>query len=300
MTLEDMVDLLGLRLEDAEEKKFTAGFKIQALNNAQIKLANMLLNPYLTELQVLATSQTATTGVLAIDDILAYDVLRGSEGILNVKISSGKYFHKIDLTDLKKTENSFLNAATDNPLYYVFQNRLYVLPTSITTVDVLYLKIPAHLDNSFTCVAVPDTPTPSTFIGDDSQSLSAVNDHYNNTVIWSDEYSSYHVVTGYAGASRTFTVGPGATDAFGNSTFKFVTDGFEELRTSNVTSELNSSLHELVVSLAEAESWAMDSDQERRKTAQASVLDEVRALNAAYRKADGIGTKGDERTNVQA
>jgi len=299
MTLEDMVDLLGLRLEDAEEKKFTAGFKIQALNNAQIKLANMLLNPYLTELQVLATSQTATTGVLGIDDILAYDVLRGSEGILNVKISSGKYFHKIDLTDLKKTENSFLAAATDNPLYYVFQNRLYVLPTAITTVDVLYLKIPAHFVNSFTCNEA-SAAAKTAFTGDDDQNLSAVDDHYNNTVVWSDEYSSYHVVTDYTGASRTFTVEPEATGNFGDSTFKFVTDGFEELRTSEVTSDLNSSLHELVVTLAEAEAWAMDRDQERRTTAQSAVLDEVRALNSAYRKADGIGTKGDERTNVQA
>jgi len=65
MNVAEQVDLLGLRLEDAAKRKFTDEFKLKALGNAQIRLATMLHNNYLTELQAEKTSVAASSGVTA-------------------------------------------------------------------------------------------------------------------------------------------------------------------------------------------------------------------------------------------
>jgi len=72
-------------------------------------------------------------------------------------------------------------------------------------------------------------PAATGFVGDDGQGLSLVNDAYKGAVIYSVGYGSYHVVTAYVGASRTFTVSPAASGNFGASEtkeFYFVTPDY--------------------------------------------------------------------------
>ena len=145
MYVSDMMEILGLRLEDAGNVRFSNSFKRSILELSQIKLSNMLDIGYLTELEYLDASKTATAKVLAFSS-LTYPVLKGKEGILKVKISGGKYCTQIDINDLKQTENSYLEGTDDNPLFYVFKNTIYILCTTTNPViDVYYLRLPPPL-----------------------------------------------------------------------------------------------------------------------------------------------------------
>jgi len=146
-----MLDELGLRLEDAAAINFTNTFKLEALNKAQLQLANMLHNSYLTELEVEQTaidwSGIATSGY-ATSGLTSAPVMRGSQGILKVSVQiggSGSYVYatRLDLQKIKRVENPYLVGSDDNPLYYVFSNTIYVSVTSYTLLKgrVLYLKL---------------------------------------------------------------------------------------------------------------------------------------------------------------
>jgi len=55
---------------------------------------------------------------------------------------------------------------------------------------------------------------------------------------------------------------------------------------------LNSSLHPLIVSLAEGTAWAMDNKLDRRNAALTTAFNEIKMLNEKYTPVEGIGTKG--------
>lgn len=297
MNTMEMMDLLALRLEDANKGDFTDILKLKALNNAQVKAANSLHNNYLTELAVVDTNKTVTTGVLAISSVLSHKVLRGGMGIRAVKVYGGLFCTMIDVLDVKKTENTFLSGNSNNPLAYVFQNRIYVLPTSVTAVDVYYYRMPAPMYFPFTMAAAV-TPKKTGFIG--ASELDAINttdDYWNNAVVYSTGQKSYHVVTDYdhtgnADGERLFTVSPASAENFGTDTFYFLTHGFDALSLDGVTCQLNESLHDLVVTLAEAECWAMMRQLDRRNAALETAYSEIKMLNERYEteKAAGIGT----------
>ncbi len=300
MTGADMLNLLALRLEDAGKGKFPDSFKLDALNNAQIRVAQMIDNHYLTELEVLDTNIAVTTGA-ALVSLLTYNVLRGSEGIQMIKKydTGGLYMNMIDIKNIKTTENPYLAGSVSNPLAYIFQNTIYILPTSITAIDVWYLKMPTPILNKFQSSA-HGTPQVGKFLGDVGQGLSVANDAYNGTtekeraVIYSVTKDAYFVVTDYIAASREFTVLPTATANFGDGEFYFVTHDFDQLTLSGITSDLNPSLHDLIVTFAEAECWTMSGikDAPRRQAALDNAFNEIKILNDRYTPAEGIGTAG--------
>ena len=61
MTGTELIDMLGLRLEDPSEANFTSATKIKALNIAQRTVVNLIDNAYLTELQEIDTATFANT-----------------------------------------------------------------------------------------------------------------------------------------------------------------------------------------------------------------------------------------------
>lgn len=302
MNTKEQIELLGLRLEDASNIKFTNVLKIRALANARVKLAQMLDNHYLTELEYIddnsGTGHTATNGALAFTS-LTNEVLRGSEGILKVKIHSGLYCTKIDVDDLKKTENTFLTGSAVNPIYYVFQKTIYV-NAGVTSplIDVYHLKVPKPILYEFNCNqgTTGASLTKFTGTGTTGDSCSTGDNYYNDAVIYSIEHSKYHIVTNYAGATYEFTVSPSSTGNFTNSQkFYFLTHSFDQLNLENINSELNQSLHELEVTLGESEAWAMDEKLDRRNAALNAAMAEIAILNAKYKPAEGIGTSPEKR-----
>lgn len=318
MNVTEMIERLGVRLEDSAQQAFSPATLLKTLNNAQLKLANMLHYNYLTELQVIETSVGSFTGSAApyykALSGLSYGVLRGAQGILAVKINgaSNPFCTRVDLKSLKHLQNSYISGSTSNPIYYVLYNRIYVDNDSTTpTVDVYYLKAPATMVYTFT-ISKASTASTTGFLIDASQYASTADDTYNKAVIYSVNKASYHVVTDYDAAGnalgdRYVIVSPAAASKFGRDsgdttdsadTIYFITNRFDTLSIRPTTSdaamyvetcELNPSLHELVITLAEAECWGIDSQPQRRELAEAIVASTVQTLNSKYAEPEGIG-----------
>jgi hypothetical protein len=284
MTAQDMVDILALRLEDPDKKQFTDSFKLSALDDAQILVATLSNTDFLTEIQHIDASESVSSSKVLLT-ALAYDVLNGIMGIINIRNSAnGYYAHRLGLKDLKKMENSFMVSSATNPMYFPFAKAIYPYPTTIAALDVHYIKIPNPLRHAFTMVA-DDPASTTTFIGDASQGLSLLADAYNGAVIYNIATGNYHVVTDYTVTTRTFTVSPvrsGATTWSSADTFYFVTGDYELINLSAVTCELNSALHETVVAFAEVECWKSVNKLDRASTALASAIGMLQDINGQY------------------
>lgn len=295
-----MDNSLGLRLESPDGNDFTSSMKMKTLNNAQSYLAQKLNKEYLTELQVADETKTATAGVYTLSS-LTYDVLGGAQGILAVKINDGKWCTRHDLSEIKDTENFYLAGSENNPLYYVYKDQIYVTNGQTNPViDIYYLKNPTTMEGVYDISAL-GSPATTGFLGDDSQYLSAIDDTYNGALVHSINQDSYHVVTDYTGATRTFVISPAADANFGDDEIEFITHDFDTLSIGPSATDadayvetcvLNKSLHELVVTLAEAECWAMDAQLDRKDAAvtQAELI--IKTLNDRVEKRKGMGTKG--------
>ena len=292
----DMIDSLGLRTEDAAKRTFTNAFKLQALNTGLIKTANLVNTAYLTELEYLKESVTLASGVANLSSsVLDFTVLKGGQGILDVKVNGtgGLFCTRIDLKDRKRLENTYLTGSIQNPIYWIFQNKIYVSPTTISSVDINFLRSPNPLLYLFNSDAADSGASATKFDGRSADSLSSTDDFYNGASIFSNDGSAYHVITDYVGADLEFTVTPSiATGTFATSTFYFLTHSFDELNLTGVEVDLNESLHEAIMAWAEGECWAMDKQLERRAASLSAFYEEIKVLNDRVENPEGIGTTG--------
>jgi len=145
MTGDIMVDMLGLRLEDTEESSFSSDAKIKSLNLAQKTVVNLIHNAYLTELEVEDADESVQSGGVAFSVLSSVPI---RNGIISVMISDGNYATMIDVRDVAKTQNSLLSGTSTNPVSYVFDEKIYILPTSTDSLDVRYLKEPTDITDS--------------------------------------------------------------------------------------------------------------------------------------------------------
>ena len=290
-----MMNMLGYRIGDADTNLFTNPFRVKSLNKAQTQMAQLLHPSYLTELEVLQESVVVGSGYTAITG-LTYDVLGGADGIMAVKIHSGKFCKRITMQELKKTENTYYAGSTDNPMFYTFNNRIYVLPSTVTSIDVYYLRKPTDLVYPLNADA---GTAKSIFKGRAADGLSGVNGTYDDAPVFHDQNDTYHVITDYAHTTYAFTVTPDTTfDFAANQEFYFLLNHFDTLTKTNFNgamSDLNPALHEIIVSLAEAYCWALDANKDRYDIALNNAKTEIEVLNSRYTKAQGIGTSEDKR-----
>lgn len=294
MNVQEMRDGLGLRLNDAAEKVFTGKYKHQALSNGQIIVAHLLNNGYLTELETLDSNESATSGSVAFSN-LSESVLRGAGGILNIKNYNGKHCAMLNFPgDLKDNENSYLAGDTRQPKAWIFEEAVKLYPTTLTAIDAYYMKMPSPLLHPF--VIGQDLPYTTNFTIDADQEIVATNNYYNNAPIWSISNSSYHIITAFVGSTLGVTVSPATGGTFGdNQTFYFVPTKDHDFHLTNldaVTCDLDASLHDLVVTFAEAECWKMKREHDRSRAALNKAVDTVNTLNENYEAAEGIGTQG--------
>jgi hypothetical protein len=213
MTGNDMLATLGLRLEDPEESSFTQTAKLDALNIAQKSVVNLVHNAYLGELETIANNKVAGAG--ARWSTCTFATAFGS----NLPIRNGitaifdetndKWCTMIEPGDVKRLENTYLAGSTANPVAFVFDETIYVQPTSCVLIDVWYLKAP------------------------------------------------------------------------------------DALAASGTECDLNVSLHESVVDIAESQLWKMDAKMDRAAAAYSNGTAQITALNARYpaEAPSGIGTK---------
>lgn len=170
MTGTEMVDMLGLRLEDPDQASFTSATKVKALNIAQRTVVNLIDNAYLTELQEI-DSATLANNAYADDSTgngldasgkqtfsgLGIDPIRG--GVIAIKVYDVVDSASVDLgfaniiepQDAKRLENSYLAGSDSNPVAYIFNETVYVKPVKANgAVDIWYIKNPTAIADSGT------------------------------------------------------------------------------------------------------------------------------------------------------
>jgi len=156
MTGSDMLSTLGLRMEDSDEASFPEQIKLDAINLALRAVSNLLHSSYLTELEVIDTSKSLSSGSLAFSG-LSYIPLRNR--IVGVRQDNGKWATMIDPGDQKKIENSYRAASESYPVSYIFSGKIFVdgIPDD-DTIDIWYIREP------FDIVSVTASPAIATQI----------------------------------------------------------------------------------------------------------------------------------------
>lgn len=293
MTVSEMVDLLDLRVEDPKKQALTNAGKVRALNNAQLRVAALMDEGYLTQLEYLDADKSPTAGVFALSG-LASTPLRGKDGIQRVKVKDGQECTRIDMKDVRVSTNQFMHGySVEDPVYYLHQNKIYLLPTSISAIDIYYLKIPAAMLSTFTMAAAGSSKT-TTFLGTAAEGLSITDDEYADVPMYCVGKKSYHVITAYdytggAGGELLFTVSPAAGTDFGADSFYFITHDYDTINLAGIQCDLDGAIHHLVVDIAEAELWGMVNKNDRKKAVLEAAFIEIKALNANLRRGIKVG-----------
>ena len=177
MTGTELVDMLGLRLEDPSESNFTSATKIKAINISQRSVVNLVDNAYLTELQEI-DSATFASNAFADDATgngldatgkqtftgLGIDPIRGGVIAINVYDDGGSsatdlgFANMIEPQDAKRLENSYLAGSTDNPVAYIFNETIYVKPVLADgAIDVWYIRNPLEFTSGSAVAGVSQT-----------------------------------------------------------------------------------------------------------------------------------------------
>lgn len=290
MYVSEQLTLLDTRLEDPARTAFPPAARVSALTNAQYALMGALMErEYTTGLEHFATGVICTAGGVVNLSGLNPRIALDGKGVRKVRINGGAWASPLKLDNVVKTNNGYATGTELDPLWYTAQGRLYMIPATVSAVDILYLRVPSPLLASFTVGAANPAST-TTFTGADGQNLSATDDAYNGAVVYSSVTAGYHVVTDYAGATRTFTVTPAASAAFGAGTVSFTSDDFRLLNLTGVQSELNEVLHPLLVTYAEIELWRGVRDHDRMESAAAMAAAELNALNGMALRTEPLGT----------
>ena len=151
MTGNEMLSNLGLRLEDPAASVFTSAVKLDSLNLAQKTVCSMIDNAYLVELQTIADNKTVSTGACTFDVAFGSGVNPIRNGITGIYDETNDVWcTMIEPGDVKRLENSYLDGSTSNPVAYVFADTIYIKPTSVSSIDVWYIKEPTDLAASAT------------------------------------------------------------------------------------------------------------------------------------------------------
>jgi len=151
MTAQEMLDLLALRLEDPESKAFSDSSKFKALNVAQLTLVNLCDNSLLTELEVIESATLDANGEYALSGLTATPIRNGIYAVKNKDASVNLFLNLIEFKDVKRLENSYLEASSSNPVGYVFKNTLYAKPESAHAIDIYFLAKPADIADAQDC-----------------------------------------------------------------------------------------------------------------------------------------------------
>ena len=84
-----------------------------------------------------------TAGVCTFDVAFCSGVNPIRNGIVGVYDETNNLWcTMVETKDLKRLENSYLSGTTSNPVAYVFQETIYVKPTSVALIDIWYLTEP--------------------------------------------------------------------------------------------------------------------------------------------------------------
>jgi hypothetical protein len=148
-----MITTIQTRLEDAGGNLHLAAELYGLMTDAQLELAALLDNGYLTEFEEINEDQDVSGGFVELSALnSSLGVLKGKNGIDRVRFSldSGTTWYEadpIDMADLKEMEGTYFSASNTRPKWYVYKNRLYVKVATLTgaIAEVWCLKPPTDI-----------------------------------------------------------------------------------------------------------------------------------------------------------
>jgi len=301
-TSQEMVDMLGLRLEDADEDKFSAALKLSALNWAQLQLTNLIHPAYLKELEekqfdiTCALANNDDEGSIAFSELTYQPLING---IQQVKIHDGAFAHIIKPDEVRKTVNAWHQGTNKRPLAYVRNNRIYVAADDDTQhIDVWYLREPEPMVAKFTVVSVANGAVVSApdldayYIDLTFTAPGWTADEFNGQIGYNETKDNYFIIVDNT-TTVLKVVNQDETSIYeAGDVIHFVTaDGVLD-SLSSASCELNPSLHGFVVDLAESHLWRHDGQTDRSKATYDGAVAEIGLRNTRYESEGppGIGT----------
>ena len=155
MTGTEMIAQLGQRMEDTSSLEFTSAIKLEAINNAMLKVCMLLDREQLRPLAVSQTSVSATSGALNLGDLTATPLLKEGDdihsGIFSLSFATGIFCHFLSPLEVAgSNQNAFKAASARNPRWYIkgvdtLLPVAQILPATTVSVDVMYLKRPTDM-----------------------------------------------------------------------------------------------------------------------------------------------------------
>jgi hypothetical protein len=148
MNTNEMIAAIGRRMEDPSAVSYVSATVLEALNNAQLKVATLLPDEELTEIEAYTANVSVSSGAVAfstIETAISKSIL--GERIQNVRINGGAFMDQLVSSDSWKTvnSNSYLTASSSYPYFWVNRDSIYVLPADTSAVDVWCLTAPTTL-----------------------------------------------------------------------------------------------------------------------------------------------------------
>ena len=143
-------NMLGRRMEDEDLAKFPVENRLDAINNATLRLANLLDNDHLDELMSKDDLIPATdglspaTGSIALSGLSPSLIRNGVRKIYDNTTGALGFLHLVDYMDLDKIANGYLTPGANYKIAWIFGSTLYVRPLTVT-VTVWYLGEPTAL-----------------------------------------------------------------------------------------------------------------------------------------------------------
>jgi len=159
MTGNNLIDALGLRLDDPSATMFTDTARMDAINIAQKTVVNMIDNAYLQELETVVTGVSVYDTDPDPDELLGYVTFTDAfstalpirNGIVAIKdVTAQKFCTIIEPKDAKRLENSYLSGSATNPIAYTFDQKVYLESGTAPTggIDIWYLVAPTDFTSS--------------------------------------------------------------------------------------------------------------------------------------------------------
>ncbi len=302
-TTQEMVDMLGLRLEDSNEDVFSAALKLKSLNWAQLELTSLIHLAYLVELEVKDFSLSCALASGDDEGSIAYSALSKqplANGIQRVKINGGAWAHLITADEVRKSVNAWHQGSNARPLAYVQRERIYLAASDDTqSIDVHYIREPETMVAQFTVASVasgvvvsaPDLD--SYYIELTFTTPGWAADEFNGMIGYNETKASYFLIVDTTTTVLKVLTYPEEEIYQANDVIYFVTAPATADSLELASCELNPRLHGIVVDLAESHLWRHNADITRSDKAYEKAIAVVNALNQRYESEApaGIGTK---------
>lgn len=144
MTAAEMLTDVRKIIEDENTERFSDTDIYLSLLANELKVANLVHKNYLSELRVIDASETFASGALTISS-LSNSLLGGADGVITVKTSDSYYANKVEPNKLTDLNSLYRTGNAKSPVIFVFDAKIHIIPTTITTGDVYSLKQPTGI-----------------------------------------------------------------------------------------------------------------------------------------------------------